>query len=357
MSNFEVIEKAINEHGQSVEELKSGLNARMDDMEQKLVRRGGESYTRETASPVSSFIESGQLQQFAEGANSTGRVMLKGSDIKTLTKAISSTDVDVQPQRATGLYNDPRENLSLLNLLPVIPVSSGSFEFMALTTAANSAGYQVAEGDEKDESNPAFDLKTANIAQIAHYVIASNQVLSDSPALMNQLDSLLRYGVMHKLEAELLNGAGGTGEILGLMPQATDFTHTATAPADRIGEAVTSLGAAGWNANVVVMNHQDWFAIASSKSTDEDYIMGSPRNPAPPSLWGLPVVLSAAMASGTALVLDTAQTALLDREQVAVMASREPGFTTNQTYILGEGRYGCAVFAPGAVLSVDLTEA
>ena len=365
----EIVTKALQEHGEAVVNMKKeigqevkGLGARIDDVEQKLARRSddglGVGYGRKS-SPVASFIKSEQLKGLLNGANSTGRVVLSDGDLPTLRKALTGADVDVQPQRAQGLFNNPQVRLSLLDLLPVVPVNSSSFEFMSLTTAANGAAVQVEEGDTKAESTPAFEVKTSNIITIAHWVRASNQILSDAPALQNQLDNLLRYGVQAKLEAELMKGDGTTGHILGLELQATAYTPTATHASDRVGQAMTALQSAGWNPTTIVMHPTDWFSIASERAEtgNGQYVLGSPRDPSGLNLWGLPVVTSPGITAGTALVMDTSQVALLDREQVTVMASREDmdNFRTNQTTILAEGRFGLAVFAPGAVLRVELT--
>ncbi|CJK78757.1 Predicted phage phi-C31 gp36 major capsid-like protein [Streptococcus pneumoniae] len=370
--SFEIVAKSLEEHGAAVQSMKDdltkevkGLGARMFELEQK-ASRGGEfmesgQFGRKS-NPVASFIESPQLESLTRGANSTGRVELKGGDLRTLRKAITSTDVSVQPQRAVGLYDNPQRRLSLLDLLPSLPVTSGTFEFMALTTAANGAAVQIAEGDQKAESTPGFEVRQATISTIAHWVRASMQILSDAPALERQLSDLMTYGAQSKLEAEILNGDGTAGRMLGILPQATLFTGVNAldmTPVDRVGEAVTLLGASGWNASAIAMNHADWFAIASTKDTSAGYIIGSPRDPSPLNLWGVPVVLSAALPIGTALVMDTAQLAILDRQQVTVMASREDrdNWTTNQVTLLAELRAGLAVFAPGAVLEVSLTTA
>lgn len=365
----EIVTKALEEHGAAVQAMKSelvsavkGHTARIEELEQKLARRGGGGdepigYGRKQ-SPVDSFIQSGQLQSLNNGANSTGRVELKNGDLPTLRKALTSDSVDMQPQRAQGLYNNPQVSLTLLDLLPVIPVSSGSFEFMSLKTAANGAAVQVTQGSMKAESAPEFELKTANIITIAHWVRASNQVLSDAPALQNQLNNLLRYGVQAKLEAELTKGDGTTGHILGLELQATTYAANAAHSSDRVGQAKTALQSAGWNPTAVVMHPTDWFTISSERAENGNgqYVLGSPRDPSGQNLWGLPVVTSPGVTVGTALVMDTSQVALLDREQVTVMASREDrdNFVTNQTTLLAEGRFGLAVFAPGAVLRVEL---
>jgi HK97 family phage major capsid protein len=125
---------------------------------------------------------------------------------------------------------------------------------------------------------------------------------------------------------------------------------------DRIGEAVTALAAAGWAGQpAVIMSPVDWGKISRTRGTSEGtYLLGSPVAPAPPVLWNTPVIQSASLPAGTAIVADLSQMALLDREQVTVQASREARFTSNQTILLGEGRLGLAVFSPGAVLKVAL---
>ncbi|HCJ29678.1 MAG TPA: phage major capsid protein, partial [Pseudomonas sp.] len=57
-----------------------------------------------------------------------------------------------------------------------------------------------------------------------------------------------------------------------------------------------------------------------------------------------------------ALVLDTSQTVLLDRQQVTIEASRVDGnnFRRNLVTILAELRAGLAVYAPSAMRLVQL---
>jgi HK97 family phage major capsid protein len=184
------------------------------------------------------------------------------------------------------------------------------------------------------------------------------QVLQDSGSLAQNLNNLLAYGARAKLEAQLIAGPGGAGQIKGLSAWATAYAADATAPADRIGESLDELDTNGWDGSLIVMAPKSWGAIKRSRSTGSgEYELGSPRDPSPPSLWGVPVVTSPALALGTALVLDRSQVTVLDRQEVVVASSREDGanFTTNMVTILAELRAGLSVMAPGAVLSVDLT--
>ncbi len=105
------------------------------------------------------------------------------------------------------------------------------------------------------------------------------------------------------------------------------------------------------------MHPRDWGRIARNRGVSNDvYLLGSPRDPAPPSLWAAPVILSASMPVGETLVMDTAQTSLLDRQEITPAASREEGnnFTSNQLTLLAELRADLAVYSPSAVVSLPL---
>lgn len=373
--SLELLTKAVTDHGAAVaaiggkiDEAQEGikqLSTRMFDLESKAA--GGSEYLDtkafgKGAGAVSDFMKSDQLASVRNGATTTGRVELKGASIKVLRKAALTTgDLHIPAQRDPGLYNNPQPALTLLDLLPSIPVSASSFEYMQLQYS-NSAAVQAAEGDMKAEAAPTFTPKTANISTVAHWLRASNQVLADSPALENQLGNLLTYGVTAKVEREVLNGTGATGHMQGILPQATVFVPSTTpgnTAVDRIGEAVTSLNTAGWVASAIVVNPSDWFTMTSSKDANGNYLIGSPGTPSPRNLWGVPVVLSAGMSQGTALVLDIAQVAILDREQATVQVSQHDrdNFVTNMLTVLAEARAGVAVFAAGAVLKLQLKAA
>lgn len=372
---IEILTKAVEDNSKAVQ----GFNGRFDELQGNFKELGTRLFDLEqkatggiehmstksfgkAGSAIEAFMSSDQLAAVRGGANTTGRVELKGAGIAVLRKAAITTGaMSIPAQRDPGLYNNPQPQLTLLDLLQSIPVTAGSFEYMQLQYV-NSAAVQVAEGDLKAEAAPTFEPKTANISTVAHWVRASNQVLADAPALQNQLSNLLTYGVSSKVEKEVLNGTGATGFMQGILPQATVFAPSATAgntAVDRIGEAVTSLGAAGWVASAIVLNHVDWFSMTNIKDANGNYVIGSPRDPGPLELWNTRVVLSAGMPQGTALVLDTAQVALLDREQATVQVSQHDrdNFVTNMVTILAEARAGVAVFAAGAVLKLSLTAA
>ena len=370
--SLELLTKAIEDHGTAVKGLNSKVEEtktmidqaldRLDDLEQKGVKlRGGRS-TTDTKSAVHAFIKSDGMDAMRSGAASSGRVDLPAISIKALVSSgrgqAGDSEYSVQAERGTGIANDPRLALQLLEVLTTIPVTSGSYEFTQLESFDNNADYQITEGTLKAESNATLIEASANIQTIAHWTRASVQVLSDEPSLQSYLGNLLGYGALAKLEAEIINGVGGTGKILGLLAQAVAFVPTvATTPTDRVGEAAATMKAAGWKPSVVLMNPLDWFAIQTQKSTDGLYLLGGPQDPANATLWKNVVVETPSLARGKALLIDPAHVRILDRMQPTVIATRfdRDNLVTNLVTLLAELRAGLAVFAKDAVRSVDLT--
>lgn len=278
------------------------------------------------------------------------------------TAGTSEEGYSVPAQHDPRLGNAPTRRLTLLSALPRIRVGSNSFEYNALDGYSNAAGYQANEGALKPQGDLPTTLRVSSIATIAHWIGASRQVLADAPALEQQMRSLMLYGVMRKLENEIVAGAGGTGEIAGLTDTDNHTAYTLAASDDTLADAVakgqSALDTAGWNANLVIVNPGDWRTLMTERDASGSgagaYIAGSWRDPAPPSIWGVPVVTSASVGAGNFIIMDTSQVAILDRQEARVeIGYAEDDFVRNRVRLLAELRAGLAVFSPSAVLYGD----
>ncbi len=351
----------------SAQEVKQ-IKTQLGELEQELARipATGFKSARLESNPVATAILDGDaLSSVRAGIPSTGKITTEFGLRAALSNPDSGqagdTAYPTPTQRAPGIQGVPAVRLSILDLLPVVKVNERTYEFVVLDNYINAADYQILEGDVKAQTDLPTKLARAEVATIAHWLPASLQVLDDNAGLQNLIAQVLSVGCRQKLEHEVLVGAGGDGQILGIVPQAVAFTTTATSAAERVGYAITDLSAAGWSANAVVMNPVDWFAVASTRAEggDGQYILGSPRDPSPAGLWGVPVVVSPSMPAGQALVMDTSITALLDRQQVSVQLSRHDSdnFRRNLVTILAELRAGLALYAPSATRLVTLAVA
>lgn len=290
----------------------------------------------------------------AKGAH----IALKSVGIDLLLKStVTGTTAHTQTERAPGFGNDPRPGLTLLAAMPRLPVGSGKFDYVRLGSAFDDgADFQLTEGATKAEADAPMDLVTANIATVATTLPCSEQVLADQPALGQFLQNRLAYGVLRKLETELITGTAGAGKITGLIASGTAFgPSTGAATADGIGEALAHLQGIGWNPSAVLMHPTVWHTLRAERTVDDVYVAGGWSMPAAPSIWGVPVIACASMPTNKVICMDASQTVLLDRQSVTVelgwVASQ---FAQNLRTIRSELRAGLMVASPTAVQVITI---
>lgn len=372
----EQVLKAVEEHAKATQDQFAELTKQQDELKNKHtelhdqmieIAQKGASYNSghmmKGNNALEEVVKSDQLKSLLS-RNTKSVSIPSNADFTMLRKSVVGDAADstntlypLQAQRGPGMGEDARRALSLFDVLPRIPVSTGNFEFTQLSSFTNDADYQVAQGDTKPEQTTDFSLVTATIATIAVIQPVSEQVLADSPALAQFLQSKLTYGVMRKMETEMIVGAGSTGKISGLTTEATTYVPSSNAiGADAIGEALSALDTNGWMGGLVIMHPSDWHTIRSERTSGSgEYVAGGWNNPAAPNVWGVPVVTNPAMTQGEALVLDPMQVAILDR-----MSARydfgyvDSGFAQNIISARAELRGGLAVMSPTAVLKLDI---
>ena len=220
------------------------------------------------------------------------------------------------------------------------------------------------EGTEKKESNLTFEVVDLKAGTVAHWINISLQTMADMPTLAAYIEGRLAYGVRLKLEAYIVAGdgvSGGTAKSFsGLLEAGNHETVTAEAgdtAVDVISRAKYKAGSTGLLPEAVILNPEDWGKIERLKGDDGHYIFGSPGAAVQPVLWGLPVVLSAAMTLGKYWVGNISLgIAGFIREDVAVELSTEDkdNFRKNLGTLRAEMRACCGVQIPDACVAGDL---
>jgi HK97 family phage major capsid protein len=366
---FDTLTASLEQHTASVAKIRDETRDMLEKAEQSIdsliangtfARRG---HAGGVNAVVDQFMHSEQFAAFRRGATSTGQVQLAGSLRQILAAASPITSdtggYETAPGWSPRLGGIALRKLELLRGLPHLPVEAGSMIYNQIpATYTNAATEQLGQGAAKAEADIEPASVTAAIPTIAHWVPLSTQVVMDSPTLTPVLSNLLAYGAAQRLENQLVNGAGGSSNsIKGLLAWATAYAATvAFSPMDRIGQAITEVDNIGYSPSLVCVNPLDWFAMQSAKSAGSgEYLLGSPGVATARSLWGVPVALVPSLAAGTALVLDSTQLAVLDRQQPTVLLGRQnDDFTRNKVTALGELRAGLMALSPASILSVSL---
>ena len=339
----------------------NGLSARLADIEQKAARAGQEG-TRETRSLGQRFIESDEVKAaIGAGDRFKGRVTVEMRAITTdSATGVSGTTGLVVADRQPNIVTLPTRQMTIRGLLMPGQTGSNAIDYVQESGFSNNAA-PVAENPSKTkpQSEIKFDLVTLGVKTIAHFVMASKQILADAPMLASYVDGRLRYGLAFKEEDQLLNGDGTGQNLNGLMNQATAYAQPAGTTVksetmiDRLRLAMLQATMAELPATGHVLNPTDWTSIEMTKDTQGRYVFANPTGLAGPVLWGLPVAQSLSMKAGSFLTGAFAYAAqIFDREDATVTISTEDrdNLVKNMVTILAEERMALAVYRPQALI-------
>lgn len=328
--------------------------ARLDELEQKAARGFGGS-NRPTLAPSAGkqFIESEAFKGLMENLHPGRRVSVETKAIiSSLTTDADGSAGDLLVPFRDDYVTTPKRRLTIRDLLQVVPITGNSVQYPKLTGYTNAAD-TVSEtaGDLKPQSDLKFDIVTANVTTIAHFLEAMRQILDDAPQLQGLIDGELRYGLALIEEDQLLNGGGTGTDLNGIYTQATALAANPMVVAtptkiDVIGVAILQQNLTNLPADGIVINPSDWTAMQLIKDTAGAYILGDPQSSAQPRLFGLPVVPTPAMTVDKFLVGNFQQGATLyDRLNARVEISTEDSdnFRRNKVTILAEERIALAV--------------
>lgn len=331
-----------------VNEVKERLGEIMQKFEARMQQRAvsdRKSYGQQVGSDESA------LKQLRDGG-SKRFVGLKHFDYKMID-SVAAAGIARDPYQ-DSLVSLERQGLTIRDLLTVIPVQSEGIIYAQQSVRTNNAKV-VKEGVKKPYSEYKWVKKTANVVVIAHLAKLTNQAIWDTPRLVAEVDSEMRYGLGLAEEDQLLNGDGQDGNILGIMPQATQFvvpaglTPRTWGKIDilRIAQLNTALRFAP--ADAQVLNPIDWTDIELTRRDPDQgggYLFANVQGTVNPILWGLRVVQTPAMEVGNFLVGAFKYGAhLYDRmdTQVLISTENDTDFEDNLATMRCESRIGLGV--------------
>lgn len=330
--------------------------ARLDDLEQKAARNGNGADEVKTMGEM--FAEDQKVKDFMAQANPRGRIdfQAKATLTSLTTNAAGSVGAAIESTRLPGILPLPQRRLTVRDLLSQGQMDGNTLEYVKETGFVNNAA-PVAEGAAKPSSDIKLALVSTSAKVIAHWMKASRQVLSDISQLRSIIDQRLLYGLAYKEEQQLLNGDGTGQNLNGIIPQATAYAAPITLASptsiDLMRLAMLQAALAEYPATGHVMHPSDWAFIETLKDAGGNYIIGNPQGSISPTLWGLPVVTTQAIAVDKFLTGAFKMGAqVFDRWQarVEVATENEDDFIKNLVTILAEERVALAVYRPEAFI-------
>lgn len=343
------------------------ISARITEIEQKMARAAqGDDKPKSIGERVT------EAQEFKDwiGRGGKGRFAM---EVKAIISSLT-TDADgsagdlIVPMRVPGVITPAQRRMTIRDLLTPGRTASNAIQYVKETGFTNSAA-TVTEtaGTAKPQSEIKFDIVTSAVTTIAHWVLATKQILDDVPMLQSYIDGRLRYGLMLAEEAQLLTGGGTGTDLNGIYTQAASYVAPISPTAagnltkvDIIRLAMLQAVLAEYPASGITMHPSDWADIELTKTDDGAYLFANPQGGTEPRLWRLPVVETQAMTVDKFMVGAFQLGAqIFDRQDATVEISTEDSdnFRKNLVTIRGEERLALAVYRPEAFIKGDFSDA
>jgi HK97 family phage major capsid protein len=334
-----------------------GQDVNLIDLGQKLAglsEQGRRDTKADTIGEV--FVKSEQFKALKGNGNArSARITLEGDQLKAVGPIVGDAppnNVPVMPDRRPGIIAPGMNRVWVRDSIPVGTTTSNMVEYVREKSAQQNPDYQTPEGALKAQSDFQFELVQAPVVTIAHWLLASRQVLDDEAQLQSYLNMRMQYGLARKEDNEILKGDGAAGHLTGITVICNQFVPTDPAHngIDNIRLAMAEVEGAYYTTSVLMLHPMDWAAMQLLKSTQGEYLFGNPFAPVAPRVWNLGIVQTNSIPQGYFLCGDGSEAMIWDRQQVSVEVSREDAdnFRRNMVTILVEERLTTALYAAGA---------
>lgn len=360
---------ALREAEKRFDETKGELTERLEALEAKAGRPNGlgEPQPRTAGEAFLKDAEEALNRREREFSREVkGILPMNRKEISGVTSGDDSAGAVALSDRIEQIFRDPqRRPEHIRDVMNVQETSRGSIEYYVDHNAGDllDAGAQNGELSKKNQSDIKLEAKTAPVRTIAHFVIASRQVLEDAPMLRGYIDGELTYGLGLEEDEQVLYGDGSDGTIEGLFNAGIQDHGDRPSDQDRlehIRRAMVKARMSEYPVTGIVMNPQDWAEVELIKSDDGHYIWawymaanGETR------MWRVPVIETTAINEGDFILGNwTMGATLWDRRQAEIRVSESHGelFVKNAVAILAEERVALTVQKPKAFVKGSFAE-
>jgi hypothetical protein len=299
------------------------------------------------------FIESATFKSFDGRRGPVSQ--LSGVDIKTLMT--QSAGWAPENLRLPGYVPHAERIPTVLDAIPMGSTGQAAVVYMEETTFTNNAAGRTEGANNAGEAALALTAQTANVREFAVWLPVTREQMDDVSQVQGYVNNRLPLMLRQVMSAAILTGAGApsfTG-IIGLAGVGTQAKGADPTP-DAVYKAMTTVSVTGRaNPNVTIWHPNDWQDVRLLRTSDGIYIWGSPADPGPARIWGLPVIQDSACTENTALVGDFANfTELAMRQGIQLeMTDSHAGYFIQRTLaILATVRAALVVYRPAAICQV-----
>lgn len=282
--------------------------------------------------------------------------------VQTFIKAATDTVIAPTIPYVSQNVAEIKYQLGVRDLFSSEAISGNSYTFfrMGATDLPNNYDGKTAQGAEKPQIHPTYTPITGALQKIAAHLKETDELLDDAPYLESVVRGRGAYELQKVIEAYLVSTLLGTSGI--------DVTVNSGISFDNLLKAKMAVNAnTGYDADAIIINPVDLQTLLLTKDggNSGQYLMGGPAY-APYGngaygaylpIWGMKVVATSAISSGTAIVgafkaCASVITKAGEGFRVEVANQNEDDFVKNMITVRIEERILEAVRLPGGFAKV-----
>ncbi|MYX17058.1 phage major capsid protein [Streptomyces sp. SID8374] len=293
-------------------------------------------------------------------AEDTAQALTKAAE-RNGVKALTSGSVDAPTMVRTGLFTMPTNPARLLDLIVnVQSVPGNEYEYLQQTVRTDNAA-ATPDSTTKPTSIYTVASKQDRVRVYAHLSEpVPLRLFADHKDLRPFLESEMSRGVLDALEADIVSGATGGENVVGILETSGVGTtaYSSSIPVT-LRKALTAMQNAHEAPTAWALNPADAEVLDLLLTADGEYVGGSADGGfAYINIFGnIPRVVTTSVPAGSALLADWSQCRLYVRQGTTIDVDASGAlFDTNRAKFRAEGRFGFAVNRPAAFRVIDLTE-
>ena len=257
---------------------------------------------------------------FKEFKNSKRSFSIEDIRVKTVGNMTfaGSTTGQVVDNEYLPILPELEEQTRVRSILRVAPAGSGDAIMFPRVTGGEGAAANQTEGSAKAQIDKDIALATYPFQVIAGFARVSAQMLNNLVGLSGYLSYVLPQELYDAEDTQLLTGSGTGVDLFGL---ATGAQSDANIPAgfevaspnywDCILASFATVAASKAKANAILMNPADVYLMASAKGSNGQYVAPIFWVNNVPTLFGVPITMTTAVAAGTFYTADTNKAGML----------------------------------------------
>jgi HK97 family phage major capsid protein len=331
-----------------------------------------EEITSQAKDLAEHFIKSGMAARVKAAKQDGGKWSATSPEFKAATDPILTSGTGGLQTSYGPVIETKYRALTIADLLSQGTLSQSSLTYWTQGTLTGDVS-TVAEGATKPSLNFAFGQVTETLAKLAGVTKVSDEMVEDADFMVSIIRSQLLQRLAIVEEDQILNGNGTAPNLRGLLNRSGIQTYSTSATAsakkwlDGIFHAQQLVRTGSFiDPDGVVVNPADYETMRLGVDGQQQYYGGGPFTGAygngglqmQPGIWGLPTVVTPAIAQGTALVGSFKTAAQLFRKggvRLESTNSNEDDFKKNLVALRVEERAALAVYYPTAFCKVTLT--